>query len=251
MRELKDETIVVGDLPSAHLGADLICVQESTSFAEIETLLLLHDYSQLPVVHSRRRTVARHQHTVSWKSVARAKLKDHQAIPKDAFVQVQCVRPTDDLMRIVPRVLEHDFVLVEDQNILQGIVTPFDLTEFFGSKITPFILIGEIDKRLRRVIARKFSISEIQAICAEYGHHVTSTEDMTIGDYIAVLQPAENWERLRWPLIQSIVLKAFNKVREERNQLMHFKEQSEIDVDFMRHVLDVIRDFSSVDSEDK
>lgn len=243
MHDETDDTIVVGDLTSAKLGERLVCVGADTSFEEIETLMLLHDYSQIPVIHNRRRHAAVVQRAVSWKSIARAKLKDPQSRPRDAFVRTQTTRLSDDVIRIVPLVLDLDFVLVEDHGILQGIVTPYDLTEFFGERITPFMLIGEIDKRLRRAIDMLFSLSEIQAVCGRGRRVIDSVDDLSIGDYIAILQSHDHWNRLGWPLDRALVLESLNEVREMRNRLMHFKERAVVDVTAIRNVLSVIRDF--------
>ncbi len=240
----RDETIVVGDLDSANLGDDLICVTESASLEQIETLFLLHDYSQLPVVHSKHRRVTASQRAVSWKSVARARLKEPTAVAKDAFRRAQVVQVTDDVIRVMPTVLRNDFVLVAKNGSLSGIVTPFDLTLFFGEKMRPFMLIGEIDKRLRRAIGAEFSLDELQAASGSPRYKIASADDLSIGNYIALLDSPDNWARLRWPLDRALVMAALHRVRVQRNQLMHFKEKSDVDTDEILHVLDVIRDFT-------
>jgi hypothetical protein len=68
-----------------------------------------------------------------------------------------------------------------------GIVTAADDVRVYDQIATPFFLIGEVDQELRRLIRSRFEIEDIQPVCAA-GADLQSFDDMTMGDYLAVLR---------------------------------------------------------------
>ncbi|MFN8124665.1 MAG: hypothetical protein U0237_19835 [Thermoleophilia bacterium] len=65
------------------------------------------------------------------------------------------MRPTDDLIALIPRIISESFVFVlgADETIA-GIVTMADLSEQFATLANPFFLLGEIERRLRLILVR-------------------------------------------------------------------------------------------------
>lgn len=58
-------------------------------------------------------------------------------------------------------------------------------------------------------------------------------DDLTFGDYIRIIEKPEHWDRLKLSIERSHFIKQLDKVREIRNDIMHFdpegvtKEQRE------------------------
>jgi hypothetical protein len=49
-----------------------------------------------------------------------------------------------------------------------------------------------------------------------------SVDDLSLGEVMRLLEPPENWERLKWQLDRKEFLSALQSVRRMRNEVMHF-----------------------------
>ncbi|MHA4818222.1 hypothetical protein ACXZ65_28115 [Streptomyces aculeolatus] len=67
-------------------------------------------------------------------------------------------------------------------------VTVADVALAYGTQAIPFLLVGELDRRLRAVIFDRFDLSAITAVCDRDGSRsLTSFDQLAFGDYISVL----------------------------------------------------------------
>ena len=214
-----DFGLTVGTLPSAAAGVERVALDGT--LAQAQTRMLLNDYSQLAVMSGERSLKG----AVTWQSIAEALMRSPKASLPDAVTAVQPVRYDDDLLRLVPAIVEKSFVFVEDRTgRVTGIVTTADLSELFAERSQPFLLIGEIDQRLRDLLRRHFELDEIRGVCerGDSQRRLTSFDDLTVGDYEQVLGSEPHWVRLEWPLDRKTVLAKLGEVRETRNDVMHF-----------------------------
>ncbi|MEU2620842.1 CBS domain-containing protein [Streptomyces sp. NPDC007157] len=240
-QESRETGLTVGTLPSA-LGG-VISVKPTATFEEVITLMMLHDFSQLPVLagpHNLRGSV-------SWKSIARARHADPGAHLSQAIVDARDVRYDHDLIDVLPTLAEHDFILVRDQrNAIAGIVTAADVAQAYGDLAGHFLLIGEMDRRLRQVIAGAFTLPEVTKLCDAEGERITSFGDMTVGDYQRVLENPELWEQLGWPLDRKVFIARLEEIRKIRNNVMHFNSSDPLpkaDVDKIRNLNKLLREY--------
>lgn len=239
--ESRETGLTVGTLPSA-LGG-VISVKPTATFEEVITLMVLHDFSQLPVLagpHNLRGSV-------SWKSIARARHADPAAHLSQAIVDTRDVRYDHDLIDVLPTLAEHDFVLVRDQrNAIAGIVTAADVARAYGDLAGHFLLIGEMDRRLRQVIAGAFSLPDVTKLCDPKGERITSFGDMSVGDYKRVLENPELWQQLGWPLDRKVFIDRLEEIRRIRNNVMHFNSSDPLpkaDVDKIRNLNKLLREY--------
>lgn len=216
--EIPDFGLTLGTLPSAAAGVERVTLD--ATLAQAQTLMLLNDYSQLAVMSGERSL----RGAVTWQSIAEALMQRPDASVADAMVPVQPVRYDDDLLRLVPAIVERNFVFVQDETgLVTGIVTTANLSELFAERSQPFLLIGEIDQRLRDLLRRHFSLDEIRGVCGRDGQRpLSSFDDLTVGDYEQVLGSPTCWAKLEWPLDRRTVLARLTEVRETRNDVMHF-----------------------------
>ncbi|MCA1706513.1 MAG: hypothetical protein LC808_25910 [Actinobacteria bacterium] len=217
--ETPDFGLTIGTLPSAAAG--VVGVSPSGSLVEAQTLMLVNDYSQLAVIAGERSLKG----AVTWQGIAEALMRSDKARLADAIVDTQPVRYSDDLLGLVPTIVEKNFVFVQDETTrITGIVTTADVGELFAERTRPFLLIGEIDQRLRDLISQHFALKDIQAVCKQspVPRVLKSFNDLTMGDYEQVLGSPPHWERLGWPLDRKIVLAKLVEVRDTRNDVMHF-----------------------------
>jgi CBS domain-containing protein len=175
--------LMVGNLPSALSG--VVSVAPTASLREAITKMLLNDYSQLAVLagaHTLRGAV-------TWQSIAQARHLKPEATLADATVGARDVGYRTDLLEVLVDLQKRGFLFVRDENNgVAGIVTAADVAGRYGDMANPFILIGDLDRLLRRAIARAVPIDEVISHCDPQGRRLSGHKDMSMGDYQRVLE---------------------------------------------------------------
>jgi hypothetical protein len=200
--------------------------------------MLRHDYSQLAVLSGSRDL----RGAVSWESIAQSRIRSPSAVLlKEAIIPSILVELDEDVLTLIPRIVEAGFVFVQRvDHTLSGIVTMADLSLEFYNLATPFFLLGEIERRLRRVIDEKYTPGEIAAIRdpTEPIRDLRSADDLTFGQYERLLEEPGRWERLGWAIDRRVFVGALGGVRTIRNDVMHFGSDP-----FDEDQLDELRNF--------
>ena len=221
--EGQDPSYSVGKLEAANRAP--IAVAPDKTIKEAVTLMLAGDYSQLPVMQGERSVKG----LFSWKSLgSRLALGRKCETVADAMESVQTVSAEASIFQVAEIAARDEVVLVRasatDTKIV-GIVTTADVAEQFGSLGEPFLLIGEVENRIRVLIDGKFTLQELQAAKApgDDGRKIESVADLTFGEYIWHLQKPENWDKCKLGVDRNIFIKELDKVRDVRNDVMHFE----------------------------
>lgn len=216
---LPDFGLTVGTLPSAAAGVEHVV--PNASLAEAQTRMIVNDHSQLAVMSGERSLKG----AVTWQSIAEALMRSPKASLSDAIVPAHPVSYSDDLLRLVPTIVERNFVFVRDaSNRVTGIVTTADLSDLFAERTRPFLLIGEIDQRLRDLLRRHFTMDELRTVCqrSERPRPLRKYDELNMGDYEQVFSSPSHFEKLQWPLDRRTIAARLADVRETRNDVMHF-----------------------------
>jgi CBS domain-containing protein len=211
--------LLVRSLQASTQGVTSVTPQ--ASIGEARALMMLNDYSQLAVLSGPRSL----RGAVSWESIAKSSASRDQIQLRDAIVPATLVRLSDALLPRLPTIAEVGYVFVQEpDNTLAGIITAADITLEFGSLAGPYFLLGEIERRLRRILDRHFSLDDFVGARAPQGEtrEVAAVDDLSLGEVARVLQPEGHWNRLGWHLERSTFLKTLDRIREVRNDLMHF-----------------------------
>lgn len=185
------------------------------------TKMLLHDYSQLPVMTNERDV----RGVISWKSIgAHLVLGGIGGNVSNAMNTHQELLDAASIFEAIGVVARHDYVLVRDTTRkITGIVTASDLTEQFRNLSEPFLLLSEIENHLRNMIAQRFNLADLEAARNEADQRpITTVADLTFGEYIRLLTSPENWARFGLNLDRTYFCKRLDVVREMRNEVMHF-----------------------------
>lgn len=234
--------LTVGDLPSAFGGVTY--VSRSATFDEAITRMVVNDYSQLPILSGRKLGGA-----VTWQSIARARHANHNPPFSRAIVRASEVPYDRDLIDVLPMLAEHEFVFVRNQrNEIGGIVTASDLAARYGAMATPFFLVGELDRRLRQVLASSIEFTQVQNLCDPEGNRsIEGFDDLSMGDYQRVLENKEAWERVGWSLDRKIFIERLDEIRQIRNDLMHFNPEPlpVNSIRQIRHMINVLREYGN------
>ncbi|GAV40238.1 CBS domain-containing protein [Streptomyces acidiscabies] len=209
---------LVSNLDSANRPPESVQVGDSLETAM--TLMVLRGYSQLPVLDASGRLSG----VVSWESIGKARMAELSAGLKAATVRGQEADLSDDLLTWVETIQQSGYVVVRDHDHkVCGLITAADLTVQFGTRVRPFVLVEEIEQRLRRVIDRCIPLDRIREIVPpRRAPQVQSAADLTFGHYGRLLRDPMNWAAVAWAIDQQHFLAALEVCRNFRNDLMHF-----------------------------
>jgi CBS domain-containing protein len=210
----------------------LITIGPDAPLEEAVTLMLRHDYSQLPVMTNERDV----RGVVSWDSIGPAMTLGQ---PMPQFVR-ECMRPhvevkdTESLFQVINRIIESSYVLVRnEQRAISGILTTTDLSQQFQDLAEPFLLIGEIENHIRSLIDGRFTQQELAAVRNENDPNrpIESVADLTLGEHIRLIENRENWARLGLKADRAVFVRELDVVRQLRNDVMHFDSDRITDVE--------------------
>jgi hypothetical protein len=129
------------------------------------------------------------------------------------------------LFHAIPAIIEDGYVLVRaDDKTISGIVTASDLSLQFQQLSEPFLLLGEIEQHVRKLIEGKFALSDLQDAKdpADVQRLVERVADLTLGEYIRLLENSNRWTMLKVNIDRAIFIAELKEVKRIRNDVMHF-----------------------------
>jgi CBS domain-containing protein len=218
--EPEDPTQRIGRLPSANTRP--VSVNPNSTVAEAVTLMLLHNYSQLPVMQGERTLKG----VITWQSIGTKLTLGRPCVSvQDCLEDAVVMESSVSLFSAIPAIVERGFVLIRDgQNTISGIVTTTYLRLQFCHLAEPFLLLGEIEKHLRRLSDGKFSAGELEATKDpnDASREIGNLSDLTFGEHIRLLENPERWSALKLNIDRGTFVKHLNEVRDIRNDVMHF-----------------------------
>lgn len=206
----------------ASANAPPVFVKPDATVAEAITLMLRHDYSQLPVMQSSRELKG----LFSWKALGSRLAMGRSSTRVVDFMETAKEMSSDgSLFDAVQIIAEHDCVLVRagDKTIC-GIVTAYDISEQFRQLAESFLLLGDIENHIRYLIGKAFTLTELEEAKdpSEQDRSITDVSDMTFGEYVRLLQNEGNWAKLNMRIDRKTFTGWLEKIRDIRNDVMHF-----------------------------
>ena len=188
--------------------------------------MIMHRYSQLPVTQNMRRIDG----MISWRSMGRARASGHDCTHvRDCLERVRILDQDAPFFEAVDTITEREVVLVRGKDRkITGIVTTSDLSREYHEMARPFLLLEEVEDRIRILITRNLSATEIRQAKDpdDDTREIEDVDDLTFGDYVRLLESPENWEKLRLGIDRKLFVKLLDDVREVRNDVMHFRPDS-------------------------
>lgn len=137
----------------------------------------------------------------------------------------QEIRSDASMFQAIPIIIQHQYVLIRGgDNRITGIVTASDLSLQFQQLAEPFLLLGEIENHIRRILANRYSADELNEAKdpGDSERIVNDASDLTFGEYIRLLENPDRWAKLNLPIDRKTLIKQLDRVREIRNDVMHF-----------------------------
>jgi CBS domain-containing protein len=238
-----DQGLTIGNLASA--SRKVRAVTPDATFEEAITLMLVNDYSQLAVMTGPRDLKG----AVSWKSIARTRNANPEAMLSAAIIKASDVPYTADLIGLLPVIQSQEFVFVRGADrTVTGIVTLEDVVEVYGQMASPFFMIGRIDQSLRRIIEATFPIRTITPLCERDGlRGLSSCDQLTMGDYERILENPDFWARLGWSLDRKTFCARLEEIGQVRNNLMHFNSDPLPDdvVSMLQNFINLLQEYGT------
>lgn len=220
---------------------DPVTVDLDDSIQKALTLMLDKDFDQLPVMSDDGV-----EGTVTYKSVAKyvKSMEDPRVSETSVKIALNTnpvfINRNHDIFDLFDTLAEDDYVLIGDDDELEGILTRYDLFHFLEHQVEPFLKIGGIEESLRHLFHASCDdldqrIEDTFADRAEYDENYEPPErleDFSFDEYRMFIM--RNLDRLPPRLSQErdMVESLLEDIREMRNALFHFRaEADEIDRD--------------------
>ncbi|NOR44523.1 MAG: CBS domain-containing protein [Candidatus Delongbacteria bacterium] len=200
-----------------------ITVSRDAKLNEAITLMMLHNYSQLPVMNSPRNVIG----VITWEKIGYGITNgiESENIADSLEKEVAILDYETPILDAVNKIIENEFVLVKkSDNTICGIVTISDISLQFINATEPFLLLEQIENHIRQILDGIFTVEEIKQFCKTdaIGTEIEYIDDLSFGDYIRIIENPDNWECLNLSIERSLFIKQLDKIREIRNDIMHF-----------------------------
>jgi predicted transcriptional regulator len=220
MDPARDPAYRIGKLASANKVP--LSVKPDATIAAAITFMLLYDYSQLPVMTSEREVKG----MISWRSIG-----SRLSLQKECTCARECMEPHAEissdasLFEAIHVIVDKDYVLVRGSDrTINGIVTTSDLSLQFRQLSEPFLLLGEIENYIRKMIKDRFTKEELAEAADPEGRdrEIETAADLTFGEYIRLLENLDRWEKLGLSIDRVVFTRDLDRIRVIRNDVMHF-----------------------------
>jgi len=231
-----DPTYRIGKLAAANKQP--LWVKPDDPIAKAVTLMITHDYSQLPVMTSDREVKG----ILSW-----ASLGSQMALGKECKYVRECMAPHKEInsdtyiFTAIDDIVANQYVLIRNaENAICGIVTTSDLSLQFRQLGEPFLLLGEIENYIRRMMKDKYTSDQLRTArdSSDSERYIQSVSDLTLGECQRLIENPDNWKTLDILIDRGVFIKKLDGIRRIRNDVMHFDPDGIPEQD-----LDKLRDF--------
>jgi CBS domain-containing protein len=222
-----DPTIRLRRLTEATRGVHACAPTEP--LARIVPEMIMGDYSQVPVMTSERELKG----VITWQSIASSlALGKVSTTAQDVMVPAEEVLINTPLIEAIGRIARQGYVLVRnDDKRVVGILTSWDLNEILMRLSGEFLALGEIEGYLRRLLHGKFTAAELQAVSTEEGVTITGPHELSLGEIQRLIETPQNWAKLGLAVDRAEFVKHLDRVRNIRNDVMHFDPEGIVSAD--------------------
>jgi CBS domain-containing protein len=206
-----DPTYRIGKLASANKTP--VWVKPSSSLKEAITLMLSHDFSQLPIMETERDVKG----VISWVSIgSRLALGRTCELVSDCMERYHEISAETSLFSAIDTIVKYEYVLIRDATKkISGIVTTSDLSLQFRQLGEPFLVLGEIENHIRRLIRDKFTVIELSAVRdpEDNERQIADVSDLMFGEYIRLLENPDRWSNLKLAIDRKVFIEHLEPIR--------------------------------------
>jgi hypothetical protein len=160
--------------------------------------------------------------------------------PVDEFLeQVDFYHRSDSWESILDDLHRQHVVLVGHRQRLEGMVTPLDVVDHLRQVASPFVMLAEIERSLRRVIRARVTHEQLAEMIAHSlasgypeGQVPDDLTDMSFNDYVNLITTRDHWRHFapvfgdsEWARKQTN--SRLIQIRQLRNIIFHFRRELE------------------------
>ena len=213
-----DATLYVHTLEAANNKP--CSVKPDDELSKAITTMASNDYSQMPVMTTPRQLKG----IITWKSIGSSARIMGDRVRHFMDTSVHVIDGRRPLFEAVDIIAEHGYVLVRGRDSsITGIVTATDLNNRLLQLTEAFLLVGEIESHIRRIIHGRFTREEV--VAATHFDNRTAINhigDLNFGDYCRILEKQELWQKLDLQDDRDTFVRQVDEIRLIRNDVMHF-----------------------------
>jgi len=210
-------------LPAANKSP--VSIKRESKISEAITIMMMHNFSQLPVMNNAREVNG----VITWETIGYALTNGIKSELVKDFIKtdVMILEYDTPILDAVKIIIENDFALVRKKDkSISGIVTIADISSQYIKVTEPFLLLEQIESHIRLILNEKFLVEELQTFSIESDNRkIEYIDDLTFGEYIRIIEKKENWIKLNLSIDRCFFIKQLDKVREIRNDIMHFNSE--------------------------
>lgn len=199
-------------------------------------LMLRHDYSQLPVVDDAGYLVG----MISEQSITRryfhvdGKVSLFDLEVNHCQMPAVTLRPDTEVFEALGQLRDVAAAVVVEERKPVGVLTYFDLTQFFRAVSEGIMIVEDIEVTLRQYLDSVFATDgqRIAAMFRAFGHHKQDEtkpakhyDRLSFSETMSLITHDENWPYFEQYLKPRDLFRcSMDRVREIRNQIAHFRD---------------------------
>ncbi len=220
-----------------------VTIKRDESIAKAWSLMVKHDFSQLPVVDADNRPLGMVTSERILRAVNnfRAQLSDLHA--RDVMVEISKADLFDleeDLFALLKQLkLTSAVLIVDQQNTLIGIVTSYDATEYFQNRAENLMRVEDIEVMVRDFVLSAYTLDDgsrdeeklTQAVLEVSPKWQKPFDQLSLHQYISMLTSEQKWSSFEpiFKMSRASLQGLLNDIRNTRNELAHFRKEITID----------------------
>ncbi len=215
---VKEPAFRVGRLKSANKKP--LSVNTNTKLKEAATIMMMNDYSQLPVIDGKTL-----KGVINWKTIGNRLIQNCDGDEVRFFMEKATEISSDEsIFTAIELIKQYGFTLVRGKGMIVGIITTYDLAAEFRDFVEPFLLLASIENQIRTMLGAKLSLTDIKAAKdpADTEREVTCISDLSFGEYMRTFQNPELWDKLSLNIDRKHFTNKLDEIRNIRNEVMHF-----------------------------
>jgi len=198
-----------------------LSISKDAKLKEAITLMMLHNYSQLPIMNGNRTVDG----VITWESIGYGISNglNSEFVRDYIKKEVEIIDYEAPLLTAIEKIIDKEFALVrKSDKTISGIVTIADISSQFINVTEPFLLLEQIENHIRLILDGKFLLEELKQYTNGEEKEIEYIDDLTFGNYIRIIEKPENWDKLKLSVERSHFIKQLDKIRIIRNDIMHF-----------------------------
>ncbi|MEJ2710532.1 MAG: DUF4268 domain-containing protein [Anaerolineales bacterium] len=215
-----------------------LCVKQDQTVREALALMVENDYSQLPVQDEQGRLMG----LISDEVINRRYYHLEAAVPLLDLSVDHCTTPVvtlrkdRDIFEALDRLKDvYAIVITDEDDSPIGILTDYDMAHFFRDLTEDLLIVEDIEISLRQIVQTVYTDEERlnQALIHSFGESKQhpgepnrSFERLSFGDLTRLITHPANWQGFERVFgHRELFDRLMNHVRQNRNQLAHFRGQ--------------------------